>query len=144
MDLMAIASNLDRFLDAQAKVYESALAELKDGRKCTHWMWFVFPQIQGLGCSKMARRYAIQGAAEAAAFLEHPVLGARLRGCSETVLNTDNRTAAEIFSCPDDLKLMSSMTLFGHISNKPESVFERVLEKFHQGERCSLTLQQLG
>jgi|TARA_B100001971_G_scaffold187655_1_gene188486 uncharacterized protein (DUF1810 family) len=140
---MEIASNLDRFLDAQAEIYESAFSELKDGWKCTHWMWFVFPQIQGLGRSEMARHYAIQDAAEASAFLEHPVLGARLRECAETVLNTDNRTAAEIFGHPDDLKLKSSMTLFGHISNKPESVFARVLEKFYQGERCSLTLQQL-
>ena len=141
---MAIAPNLDRFLDAQAEVYESALAELKDGRKYTHWMWFVFPQIQGLGSSRMARRYAIQNAAEATVYLAHSVLGARLRECSEIVLNTDNRTAVEILGCPDDLKLKSSMTLFGYVSNKPESVFARVLEKYYRGERCSLTLQHLG
>ena len=141
---MTIASNLNRFLDAQASVYESALAELKDGGKRTHWMWFVFPQIQGLGRSEMARHYAIQDAAEATVYLEHPVLGARLAECANTVLSIEGRSANDIFDYPDDLKLKSSMTLFDHVSNEPESAFARVLEKYYEGARCSITLRQLG
>ena len=141
---MAIASNLNRFLDAQASVYKSVLAELKDGRKRTHWMWFVFPQIDGLGGSETDQHFAIQDSAEAITYLEHPVLGARLAECANTVLSNEGRSANDIFGYSDDLKLRSSMTLFDHVSNEPESVFARVLEKFYEGARCPLTLQQLG
>ena len=141
---MAIASNLNRFLDAQASVYKSVLAELKDGRKRTHWMWFVFTQIDGLGSSETAQHFAIQDSAEAITYLEHPVLGARLAECANTVLSIEGRSANDIFGYSDDLKLRSSMTLFDHVSNEPESVFVRVLEKYYEGARCPLTLQQLG
>ena len=141
---MAITSNLARFLHTQASVYESVLAELKDGRKRTHWMWFVFPQIDGLGSSETAQYFATQDSAEAIAYLEHPVLGARLEECANTVLSIEGRSANDIFGYSDDLKLRSSMTLFDHVSNEPESVFARVLEKFYEGTRCPLTLQQLG
>ncbi len=126
--------NLNRFLTAQESVYDRALAELKSGRKRTHWMWFIFPQIDGLGHSETARFYAIKNLEEARAYLRHPILGARLAECAEAVLAVEGRTAAEIFGYPDDLKLRSSMTLFASVS-EPGSVFERVLAKYYHGER---------
>jgi uncharacterized protein (DUF1810 family) len=104
--------SLQRFLDAQAPVYERVLGELRAGRKRSHWMWFVFPQIAGLGQSEMARRYAISSLAEAKTYREHPVLGARLRDCTALVNQVDGRSIDEIFGYPDDLKFHSSMTLF--------------------------------
>jgi uncharacterized protein (DUF1810 family) len=140
---MEIASNLDRFLDAQAEIYESAFAELKDGRKCTHWMWFIFPQIQGLGHSETARVYAIENLAEAQAYLTHPFLGQRLRECAQALLQTEDLSALDILGSPDDLKLKSSMTLFEKVAAKDDIIFTDIIDRFYNGERCSLTLQQL-
>ena len=108
--------DLARFVDAQAGDYARALDEIRRGRKQSHWMWYVFPQFLGLGGSAMSRRYAIRSAAEATAYLEHPVLGPRLRECAGAVLANTGRTAHEIFGSPDDLKLRSSATLFASTS----------------------------
>jgi uncharacterized protein (DUF1810 family) len=120
-----VTSGLERFVEAQTGVYESARAELEAGRKRTHWMWFVFPQLAGLGRSATAQRYAISGLPEARDYLAHPVLGPRLRECA-TILLTAERSAAEIFGYPDDLKLCSSMTLFARAD--PDGPFEGVLK----------------
>ncbi|MBI1325401.1 DUF1810 family protein [bacterium] len=135
--------DLNRFVDAQAGIYDQALAELRAGRKRTHWMWFVFPQIAGLGSSEMARFYAIADRAEAAAYLDHPLLGARLRECAEAMLGVEGRTALEILGSPDDLKARSCMTLFADLA-EPRSLFHQVLEKYYAGERCPRTLEILG
>ena len=133
--------NLDRFVEAQAPVYDKALAELKAGRKQSHWMWFVFPQIAGLGHSPMAQHYAIQNLAEARAYLAHPLLGARLRECTRAVITVTGKTAHEIFGSPDDLKFRSSMTLFAHAA-PDENLFRAALEKYFDGED-PLTLREL-
>ena len=124
--------DLDRFVHAQEGAYEHALAELRQGQKRTHWMWFVFPQLAGLGHSAMAQRYAIADLAEAKAYLDHPVLGARLVECADAVLAIKGRMAREIFGSPDDLKLRSSATLI-HRAATPGSVFESVLAKYFDG-----------
>ena len=133
---------LERFLEAQASVYTAALDELSSGRKRTHWMWFVFPQIAGLGHSPTARFYAIQNRQEAQDYLAHPVLGARLLDCTETALRHDDRTLAEIFGFPDDLKFRSCMTLFAQVS-PPGSVFEQALDCFCGSEADDRTLELL-
>ena len=133
--------NLGRFVEAQAPVHDRALAELKAGRKQSHWMWFVFPQIAGLGRSPMAQHYAIQNLAEARAFLAHPLLGARLRECTQAVLDVEGKTAHEIFGSPDDLKFRSSMTLFAHAA-PDEELFRAALEKYFDGED-HLTVEKL-
>lgn len=135
--------DLRRFVAAQAGTYEQALAELRAGRKRTHWMWFVFPQLAGLGSSPMTQRYAIRDLAEARAYLAHRVLGARLVECAEAVLAVDGRSAAEVLGSPDDLKLRSSATLFARVA-PPGSVFERVLAKHYGGGRDVRTLDLLG
>jgi uncharacterized protein (DUF1810 family) len=135
--------DLSRFVAAQETDYRRALAEVRGGRKRTHWMWYVFPQFAGLGVSPTAERYAIKSAAEARAYLAHPVLGPRLVECAEAVLGVEGRSAAEIFGPPDDLKLRSCATLFAAVS-PPGSVFERVLEKYYGGERDPKTLRLLG
>ncbi|MEW6437327.1 MAG: DUF1810 domain-containing protein [Pseudomonadota bacterium] len=124
--------NLSRFVEAQAPVYAQACAELSAGRKTTHWMWFIFPQIVGLGLSPMARFYAIASAAEARAYLADPLLGARLRHCTDLTLQIDGRSAHDIFGSPDDLKFRSSMTLFAAVASPP-LVFDRALEKYFAG-----------
>jgi uncharacterized protein (DUF1810 family) len=134
--------DLDRFVSAQDPVYSTALAELQAGRKTTHWMWFVFPQIEGLGYSSTSRFYSIKSMEEVRRYLEHPVLGARLAECVEAVLAVEGRSASEIFGYPDDLKLKSSMTLFANVAG-PGSVFVRVLEKYFGGERDPRTLHLL-
>jgi uncharacterized protein (DUF1810 family) len=126
-----VSGDLERFVAAQDGVYDGALAEIGAGRKRSHWMWFIFPQLAGLGSSPTAQRYAIAGPAEARAYLEHPVLGPRLRECAEAALRHD-RSAEEIFGYPDDLKLRSSMTLFARAADDP-GVFQRVLEHFYDG-----------
>jgi uncharacterized protein (DUF1810 family) len=131
--------DLARFLDAQARDYERALADIRGGRKRSHWMWFVFPQIAGLGSSPTAAHYAIRSAAEARAFLAHPVLGARLREISGALLDLDGPTAHEIFGSPDDLKLRSCATLFAYVSDKG-SVFHRILDRYFGGEPDPRTL----
>jgi len=134
---------LQRFLDAQDGVYATALAELRAGRKRSHWMWFVFPQIAGLGHSSTAAYYAIADLAEARAYLAHPLLGTRLAECAEALLGVTGRTAHEIFGSPDDLKLRSSMTLFAQVAG-PDSVFRRVLERYYGGEADARTLDLLA
>jgi uncharacterized protein (DUF1810 family) len=125
-------SDLERFVTAQAGVWDTALAELRAGRKRTHWMWFVFPQIAGLGSSPTAQRYALRGLDEARAYLAHPVLGPRLREASRAVLDVEGRSARQILGHPDDLKLRSSMTLFARAADDP-AVFEAVLERYYDG-----------
>jgi uncharacterized protein (DUF1810 family) len=131
--------NLQRFIDAQDPIYATVMAELRAGRKQTHWMWFVFPQHRALGLSAMAKRFGIDSIAEARACAAHAVLGARLRECCALVLAVHGRTAHEIFGSPDDLKLRSSMTLFA-IALKDESVFTQVLDKYYNGERDERTV----
>ena len=135
--------NLARFVDAQKPVYETALSELRRGRKTSHWMWFIFPQVAGLGYSAMSQRYAISGLDEAKAYLAHPVLGSRLRECAETALAVEGRSASAIFGSPDDMKLQSSMTLFAQ-ADGDGSVFGKVLEKYYGGEMDGQTLELLA
>ena len=135
--------DLGRFVDAQAGKIADALAELRGGRKQSHWMWYVFPQIAGLGSSPMATRYAIRDAGEARAYIAHPVLGPRLVECFEAVLAIANHSAHEIMGSPDDLKLRSSATLFASVS-PAGSVFEQVLDKYYGGEGDPRTLRLLA
>ena len=125
--------NLHRFIDAQNGVYERALSELKAGRKTSHWMWFIFPQIAGLGTSPMAEKYAIRSAEEAAAYLADPILSSRLLRCIEAIRSVDGRSAHEILGSPDDMKLRSSMTLFAAISDHG-APFHQVIDHFYQGK----------
>jgi len=134
--------NLNRFTKAQEGVYDRAVAELAGGRKQSHWMWFIFPQIEGLGRSSTSKQYAIKSIEEAREYLKHPLLGARLSHCAKAVLAIEGRSASEIFGFPDDLKLRSSMTLFATISEHG-SVFALVLDKFFNGDRDEQTLQLL-
>lgn len=122
--------DLDRFVRAQEAPYAQALRELTAGRKRSHWTWFVFPQLDGLGTSATARRFAIRSREEARAYLAHPVLGPRLLACAGAVLGHPDKTAAEIFGYPDDLKLRSSATLFAQVS-PPNSAFHRLLARFY-------------
>jgi uncharacterized protein (DUF1810 family) len=133
--------NLSRFVDAQGPVIAAARAELGAGEKRSHWMWFLFPQIAGLGKSPMAQHYAIASLAEARAYLDHPVLGARLRELTRLVLAIEGKMAHEIFGSPDDIKFRSSMTLFDAVS--PGDVFAAALDKYFGGARDPLTLQKL-
>ena len=134
--------DLDRFLRAQEHDYQQALAEIRAGRKQSHWMWYIFPQFVGLGFSPMSQRYAIRSAAEAEAYLSHPVLGPRLVECCEAAVAIEGRSASAVFGSPDDLKLRSCATLFAAVS-APGSVFERLLDKFFQAERDEETLRLL-
>jgi uncharacterized protein (DUF1810 family) len=134
--------DLRRFVRAQEDVYDAALAELRGGRKRTHWMWFIFPQIDGLGHSSTSQYYAIKSIEEARRYLDHPILGARLRECAETVLAIEGRTAGQIFGYPDDRKLRSSMTLFARAAGSG-AVFDRVLDKYFGGEPDARTLALL-
>jgi uncharacterized protein (DUF1810 family) len=137
--------DLERFVRAQEGVYEQACAELRAGRKRTHWMWFIFPQIKGLGSSEMAMRYAIASIEEAKAYLEHPVLGSRLRECTQTVLDVKGKTAEEIFGYPDNLKFHSSMTLFAQAAEISEEdlVFSQALDKYFEGKEDAGTIERL-
>jgi uncharacterized protein (DUF1810 family) len=134
--------DLSRFVDAQAPVFDLAWEELKRGRKTGHWMWFVFPQIAGLGSSMMSRKYAIGSVAEAKAYLAHPLLGNRLRECVEVLLEQEGRSAHAIFGSPDDMKLCSCLTLFSEASG--EEVFLRALDKYFGGEPDPETLRIVG
>ena len=133
---------LSRFLEAQDRVYDRVLSELRSGRKRTHWMWFVFPQIEGLGYSSTTQYYSIKSKEEARQYLNHPLLGKRLRECAESILALEGLSASRIFGYPDDFKLKSSMTLFAGVA-EPHSVFSRVLEKYFQGNRDERTLALL-
>ena len=136
-------NDLKRFISAQEKDYSTALSEIRAGRKRSHWMWYIFPQIQGLGFSETARFYAVKDLAEAEAFLKHPVLGSRLVQISKALLQLNSSDAHSIFGSPDDLKLKSSMTLFALVPGT-DPVFQAVLDKFFKGQKDSKTLQLLG
>jgi uncharacterized protein (DUF1810 family) len=135
--------DLKRFLLAQEADYDRALSEIRGGRKRSHWMWYIFPQFDGLGFSSASRRYSIKSLPEARAYLEHPVLGTRLLECAETVVSLESRSATDIFGSPDDLKLRSCGTLFATVS-PPGSVFDRLLGKYYQGKPDAKTLRLLG
>jgi len=135
--------DLTRFVDAQAPVYPSVVDELRGGRKRSHWMWFVFPQLLGLGSSPMAARYGITSLHEARAYLHHELLGPRLRECTQLVNQVQDRSIAEIFGSSDDLKLCSSMTLFALAADDNHD-FVELLDKYYRGQRDPLTLAQLS
>lgn len=135
--------DLQRFVDAQARNYADAIAELTAGRKRSHWMWYVFPQYAGLGRSAMAERYAIRSLDEAKAYLRHHILGPRLVECANAVLAVHGVTARDIFGAPDDMKLRSSATLFSRVA-EPGSVFHRILERYFQGAVDERTLELIG
>lgn len=139
---MSDVFDLRRFVEAQAPVYEQVRRELAAGRKTSHWMWFIFPQIRGLGHSPTALLFAIGSIAEASAYLEHPVLGQRLRECTALVNAVEGKSASQIFGSPDDLKFRSSMTLFAAAA-PDESTFQQALEKYFGGEPDRLTLGKL-
>jgi uncharacterized protein (DUF1810 family) len=134
--------NLNRFVEAQDPVYTRVCSELRSGRKTSHWMWFVFPQIEGLGSSEMAQKFAISSLEEARAYLRHPVLGPRLHECTRLVCEITGKAIREIFGSPDDLKFHSSMTLFARAA-PPHSVFEQALNHYFSGKEDELTLEQL-
>jgi uncharacterized protein (DUF1810 family) len=135
--------DLQRFVQAQAGDYGRALAEIRRGRKESHWMWYVFPQLDGLGFSSTSRLYAIKNLAEAEAYLRHPVLGPRLIECTEAVLRVEGRSAGEIFGATDEMKLRSCATLFARVS-PAGSVFDRLLTRYFRGEGDGKTLRLLG
>jgi uncharacterized protein (DUF1810 family) len=135
--------NLNRFVEAQEPVYDRVLAELRHGRKTGHWIWFVFPQIDGLGHSAMAQRFAITSLEEAKAYLDHPLLGTRLLECTGLVCQLKGRSVREILGTPDDMKFRSCMTLFCRASSDPR-VFEEALQMFFGGEPDPLTLERIA
>ena len=135
--------DLGRFVQAQEGDYQRALSEISAGRKRSHWMWYIFPQLDGLGVSPTSRHYAIKSPAEAEAYLRHPVLGPRLLECAEAALGVEGRSATEVFGSPDDLKLRSCATLFARVA-PAGSVFERLLDKYFGGEPDARTLRLLG
>lgn len=134
---------LERFVQAQEKSYQDALAELKSGRKRSHWMWYVFPQIKGLGFSEMARFYAIEDIKEAEDYLAHPVLGKRLIEITQVLIELNEDDANKVFGYPDDMKLKSSMTLFANI-NRTDPVFLQVIYKYFHGKQDVATLRIIG
>jgi uncharacterized protein (DUF1810 family) len=134
--------DLQRFVDAQNGVIEGAFAELRAGAKRSHWMWFIFPQVAGLGFSAMARRYAIASRLEARAYLKHPILGPRLIACTNNVCQVEGRSAHQIFGSPDDLKFRSSMTLFAAAAE--DGIFAEALRKYFDGQPDEATLKALG
>ncbi len=138
-----MAADLSRFLKAQEQDYGQALREIRSGRKRSHWMWYIFPQIQGLGFSPTAQYYAIRDLQEARDYLAHPVLGTRLKEISSALLDLNGLSASEIFGYPDDLKLRSSMTLF-RMADLNEPVFLEVLEKYYDGKPDARTVELAG
>lgn len=135
--------HLQRFLDAQGHVFNAVLGDLRAGRKSSHWMWFIFPQIKGLGHSGTAQKFAIASLEEAKAYLQHPVLGPRLRECTQLALNVDGRSAEQIFGYPDHLKFRSCMTLF-MTATTDNKVFKDALLKYFEGKPDKLTLDLLA
>jgi uncharacterized protein (DUF1810 family) len=131
--------DLIRFVRAQEGTYDQALSELKLGRKRSHWIWWIFPQLDGLGFSPITKRFSIKSEDEARAYLAHPILGPRLIECAEAIVSVEGKSARDILGSPDDLKLKSCATLFAQVS-APGSVFEQILEKFYSGERDPATL----
>jgi uncharacterized protein (DUF1810 family) len=134
--------NLERFVQAQNSVYEEVLSELKNGKKVSHWMWFIFPQINGLGHSPTAIEFAISSREEASVYLHHPLLGQRLKDCTRLVLLTEGRSIAQIFGSPDDMKFHSSMTLFAQVSPN-DDIFMQALQKYFQSKPDQLTIDRL-
>ncbi len=137
---METVSNLNRFLEAQETKYNDALSEIKNGRKLTHWMWYIFPQIAGLGLTNFNVFYAIQNKEESTQYLNHPILGKRLIEITKVVIEINSKTALEIFGKPDERKLKSSMTLFS-ILNNPNPIFQQVLDKYYKGMKDENTLK---
>jgi uncharacterized protein (DUF1810 family) len=135
--------DLERFILAQERVYSTVVGELRNGRKASHWMWFIFPQIDGLGFSPTARHYAIRSLEEANEYLAHPILGSRLIECTGLVNNVEGKSLREIFGSPDDMKFHSSVTLFSLIEPR-ESVFEHALTKYFRGDLDERTIAILG
>ena len=135
--------DLQRFVDAQERVYEQALSEIRSGFKRSHWMWFIFPQFQGLGVSRTSERFALRSVAEVQAYLVHPVLGPRLVECAEAILAVDGRSPLEILGSPDDLKLRSCATLFASVVPE-DSAFHRILNKYFRGQGDDRTLRLIG
>jgi uncharacterized protein (DUF1810 family) len=135
-----MTSSLERFVRAQATIYDNVVAELRAGRKTGHWMWFIFPQLKGLGITPTASFYGLEDTAEAAAYLVHPILGSRLRECTEIVNGLSRVTALEIFGMPDALKFRSSMTLFESIA-QPGTPFSQAIERYFDGKRDEKTLR---
>lgn len=134
--------NLSRFLDAQSKTYEKALSEIKNGKKITHWMWFIFPQIQGLGYSSKSQKYSIKSREEALQYYNHDVLGSRLIEITNAFLNFENKTAFEVFGEPDYIKMNSCMTLFNLIQTESD-IFSKVLHKYYLNSMCQLTISKI-
>jgi uncharacterized protein (DUF1810 family) len=139
---LADAFDLTRFVQAQERDYDQAISEIRSGRKRSHWMWYIFPQFEGLGFSPSSRRYAIKSVAEAEAYLQHPVLGPRLLECARATVDLEGRSAAEVFGSPDDMKLQSCATLFARVS-PAGSVFEQLLDKYFDAKRDVRTLELL-
>lgn len=134
--------NLRRFVDAQNPVYELVCTELRNGQKRSHWIWFIFPQLRGLGHSPMAEAFGISSREEAAAYLKHPILGPRLAECTQLVNLIEGRSVNQIFGYPDDLKFRSSMSLFGLVA-PDNQVFKEALQKYFDGEMDPLTIQRM-
>ena len=134
--------DFDHFIAAQDPVYAEVVRELADGKKCSHWMWFIFPQLRGLGYSATSQKFALGSLDEARRYLEHPVLGTRLRECTELVLKTQNRTAEDIFGSVDAMKLRSSMTLFS-LCSPTNGLFDLVIEKYFAGKKDDRTIELL-
>jgi len=134
--------HLERFVQAQQRIYKAVLAELQAGEKMNHWMWFIFPQIRGLGESPSSIEFAISGREEALAYLQHSVLGPRLKECTQLVLSVEGRSAFDIFGYPDDIKFRSSMTLFAEVSPE-DDIFKQALQKYFNGVPDSLTMDRL-
>jgi uncharacterized protein (DUF1810 family) len=143
MELASEDFDLQRFVDAQARIYPDVVEELRAGRKRSHWIWFIFPQIAGLGSSTTAARYAISSLDEARAYLDHDVLGPRLRECTRLVNAIEHRSIGEIFGSPDDMKVRSSMTLFAR-ATRDNGDFVELLDRYYDGEQDPLTLQRLS
>jgi uncharacterized protein (DUF1810 family) len=143
MSTLSDPYELERFVAAQDDDYERALSEIRGGRKRSHWMWYVFPQFEGLGVSATSRHYAVKSVREARAFLAHPVLGPRLLECAEAVLAVDGRTAMDIFGDPDNVKLQSCATLFASVS-PPGSVFHRLIDKYFDGQPDTRTIRLIA
>jgi uncharacterized protein (DUF1810 family) len=141
--MSVVPFDLDRFLSAQAGIYDTALSELEAGRKRSHWMWFIFPQMRGLGLSPTASKYGIVSLAEAEAYLAHPVLGGRLRRCTGAVLDLNGRSLHDIFGSPDDMKFGSSMTLFALADQAPDSIFRQAIDRYCGGRMDQRTLELL-
>lgn len=139
----ASSTEFDHFVEAQKPVYDRVVAELRHGEKRSHWMWFIFPQIKGLGFSATSQRFAIQSPEQAGRYVDHPLLGQRLRKCTQLVLKAEGRTASDIFGHPDDLKFHSSMTLFA-LAASEEPLFKAALEKYFAKGQDLKTLQILG